>query len=306
MLGARGRWYIVAAAVLAAAFAAWVLYTTLISPQKEEARGGLRIVVTFTSFVEDVEALLCEGDEIFAMVPSGVDPHEYALTPQDAEKLRDSDLIVSTAHAPFESRIFELAAMGEIRAKILELPKIAGLRILENPLTGQPNYHGILLDPYNYATFIRSLSAMLSELRPACAAVYRERAAGILFRVDELVSRAPRMSATVVAVGPLAQYAVEWTGIRVKYLLIREHELPAVPEDLAAAERALATGEAVAVVIVEGAEDTPPGAKALELAEKYKRPVIRVPTELEPGSFLSKIAKAIEEVEKLRKALESG
>lgn len=304
--GVSDRRYIIAVAVVAAAVAAWVLYTTLYSMQRGEAREGLRIVVTFSSLVEDVKALLCEGDEVLALVPSGIDPHEYSLTPQDVEKLKSSDLIVSTAHAPFELRIHELVKSGEISARLLELSEVAGLIILENPATGQPNYHGILLDPRNYASFVRNLSGTLSNLRPTCAAVYSEKASAILSRLDELVSKAPRLNVAAVAVGPLAQYAVEWMGVRVKYLLVREHDLPAMPEDLAAAERALATGEAALVIVVKGAEDTPAGAKALELAEKYGKPVIYVPTELEPGSFLSKIAEVVEEAERLRAALGGG
>lgn len=306
MLGVRRKRYTVAAIAVAVAVAAWAIYAILVPQQEGEKREGLMIVVTFPSLLEDIEALLCKGDEVFAIAPSGVDPHDYMLTPQDVEKLKGSDVIISTAHAPFELRIHELVAEGEIGAKLIELPNVAGLRVLMNPTTGLPNYHGLILDPHNYVTFIKNLSTTFSKLRPACSAVYQEKATSVEKEVDRLMSRAPRLNATAVAVSPLVQYAVEWMGIRVKYLLIKEHDLPAVPEDIAAAERALATGEALVVVVVKGDEGTPLRVKAMELAQRYGRPVIYVPSMIEPGSTLSKIAEVINEAERVQQITSSS
>lgn len=282
------------AVAAAAAVAAWYVHGLLFVEPFESRGSGLRIAVTFYSLLDDVEMLACEGDEVFSISPAGIDPHEYQLAPQDVEALRDCNLVISTGHAPFEARIAELVARGELGAKLIVVPEITGLKILENPATGLPNYHMPIYDPYNYIIFLRNVSAVLAELRPQCAAIYREKARAIEANVSWLVDQAPHFSATSVALSPVVQYAVEWLGVRTRYLLVREHELPPFPDDIAAAERALATGEAQLVISVEGARDTPLGAKAEELARRYGKPIVYVSSPIEPGGFLHKIARVVE------------
>ena len=287
-------------AVLLVAAGVWLTYNTFLVGQSS-GKGGLRIAVTFPSLLEDVKALACEDDAVEAIAPAGVDPHEYQLTPQDLALLRESDLIVSTGHAPFEMRIAELVQKGEIKARLIEIPSIPGIKLLKNPATGQPNYHMPILDPSNYLVFIRNLTDTMIQLRPACAASYRERSAEIERRVNSLVAEAPRLNVTALAQSPVAQYYLEWLGVRVKYLLIREHDLPSTPEDVAAAEKALASGEVQLVVSVKGTEGTPLGSKAQELASRYQVPILYVPSPSEPGGVLLKIEEVVEDIKSMKK-----
>ncbi|MEM0376728.1 MAG: zinc ABC transporter substrate-binding protein [Thermofilum sp.] len=293
-------------AALVAAAVALSLLLYLASPPPREGVGGLRVAVTFPSLYEDVKALLCEGDTVVSIAPPGVDPHEYQLSPRDVELLKSSNLIVSTGHAPFEERIAEMVSRGELEGVLVVIPELPGLRIAKNPATGLPNLHMPIYDPENFRVFLKHLVEAMVKLRPGCAEVYRAREKAVEEEVARLMLQAPRLNTSAVALSPVVQYAVEWMGVRVKYLLIKEHDLPASPEDIAAVERALSRGEVALIVSVAGREDTPLGRKASELASKYGVPIIYVPSGDAPQSTLSKIKQAAEEVGKVAGRIGAG
>ncbi|HIP25359.1 MAG TPA: ABC transporter substrate-binding protein, partial [Archaeoglobus profundus] len=95
---------------------------------------GLTIIVTFPNLEEDIK-LVAPKDVIKSIVPVGVDPHTYQLTPDDIESLKRADVIISTAHTHFEMKIKKMVENGEIKAKLVEIPEIPGIKILKNPVT---------------------------------------------------------------------------------------------------------------------------------------------------------------------------
>ncbi|QOJ78484.1 metal ABC transporter substrate-binding protein [Infirmifilum lucidum] len=265
------------------------------SPQEKT---GVVVAVTFYSLKPDLDLLVCSGDSVFSVTPPGVDPHEYQLTPSGVDNLRRADIIISTAHAPFEVQIRDLVSRGEIRAILVEIPSIPGIKILNNPATGQPNYHWPLYDPENYKLYMTYVEAQLEKLRPACAKAYRQNLEKILSSVAAVESNTEKLDLCAVASSPTAQYAVEWAGVRVKYLLIKEHDLPATPEDIARIENSLKSGEC-RLVVIAGPTETPLAKKAIELASKYNVPYILVPHPTSPESTLNKILKVSQELTKL-------
>lgn len=251
-------------------------------------RKGLLIVVTFPSLEGDVEALACQGDVVESLVPPGIDPHTYSLRPSDMELLREADLIVSTGHTPVELRIRELVASGELKARLLDITELKGVRVYVNPVTGKPNYHSILYDPNNYIIFVETLSEILSDLRPSCAQHYNLTATSIVEGVLEAVKRVPRMDVTAVADNPIVQYAVEWAGIHIELVLVAEEGLPPTPALVEKARALLSTGNASLVVVVEGK----PGKASLTLAQmarEYGVKVLEVPSPIDPRPFYQKI-----------------
>ncbi len=247
---------------------------------------GLLIVVSFPSIADDVRKLVCRDDEVVSLAPPGVDPHEYQLTPQDVEMLKHANVIISTGHTPFEARIRQLVENREVEAKLIEIPRIPGMKILRNPVTGAPNYHMPIYDPHNYARFIEYLAQVLSSLRPECAAHYRNYAEAIVREIQQLIERAPKLNVTAVAANPMLQYAVNWLGIDVRYLIVREHGAQAIPSDVENAKKALGNIARIAIIMVP----MDPASKLLEnMAKERGVPLIRVEAPYTPGSVLSKI-----------------
>ncbi len=251
--------------------------------------GGLLVIVTFPSLVHDLELILAPDDEVLSLVPPGADPHDYQLTPYDMELLRRADLIVSTAHTSFEAEIRRLHDEGELEGALVEIPDVPGIKLLQNPATGQPNYHMPIYDPDNYISFVLYVRGLLVGLRPEKADYYRERSRAILAAINELVSNSPKLNARAAADMPVVQYAVCWLGVEITFLLVKEHGVPATPTDVLELEEAASEGLIELVVVSEPVEAS--ASECLEeIAEENGIPVLYVPSPLSPASILEKLS----------------
>ncbi len=260
---------------------------------------GLNVVVTFPNLKYDLK-LIAPNDTVVSITKPGVDPHNYQLTPKDVATLKRADVIISTAHTPFEIKIRELVESGEIKAELIEIPKIPGIRILKNPDTGLPNLHMPIYDPHNYEVFLRYVAKKLSQLNPN--GDYIERAEIVCKRVEEIVSNTKKLNAFAVADLPVVQYAVSWLNVTIRHLLIKEPGLPALPEDV----RAVENMKNVQLVVVTDTNST--ASQMLKsIAEERGIPVLVVPSPIEGGSILKKLKFISEEVNnlKFRKAKKS-
>ena len=284
------RTYLWALALVVVAALSIALLTTFRVPEEGMSeREGLTVVSTFTSLVPDIEQLTEPGDKVIGLTPEGVDPHEYQLTPRDVSLLRSASIIVSTGHAPFEARIRELAERGELKALLIEVPEVPGLVLKRNPVLGTPNYHMPIYDPENYKAFMRYLAVKMGELRPGEKERYLLKYREIAREIDEIARSTPRLNMTAVALTPLIQYAVEWTGIKVKYLLVKEHEAPLTPEDIARIERAAEKGLINLAVTLKLDKVAPASEKLKEIALKYSLKIIEVPSPLEKKTIIKKL-----------------
>ncbi len=266
---------------------------------------GLLVVVSFPNLADDLALLLCPEDQVVSIVPSGADPHDYQLTPGDVELLRRADLVVSTAHTPFETEIRRLHDEGEIGARLVEVPFIPGMRILANPATGQPNYHMPIYDPGNYRVFLLFLGHVLAGLRPERAQDYLLRASEAVRALDELVSSTPTLNVVAVADLPFAQYAVSWLGVEVRFLLVKEHGVPATPSDIKAIKEGMAKGQIRLAVVCEPTEMS--ASRELEdMARACGVPVLYVPSPVAPGSVLAKLAQVSERARAIKENMSAG
>lgn len=212
----------------------------------------LKIVVTFPFMVEDIKSMLCHGDEVFSITPPGLDPHEYQLTPRDVELLTKADLIISTAHTPFEAKIKELTLVKEIKAELIEVPSIPGLAFLKNPSTGIVNYHGMLFHGDNYVTFIRYVANALSNLRPQCSNIYNNKAEELIQSVKEISLSKPLRGFKAVVDSPVLQYLVVWLGAEVEHIVMVEHDVPIPPQDIDKVRETLQrSGENMVIILTE-------------------------------------------------------
>ncbi len=253
---------------------------------------GLRILVTFSNLLHDLKLLACPSDSVDYLAPPGLDPHEYELRPADIGKIREADLIVSTAHTPFEISIRGMVLRGEIKARLVEIPSIEGIRIYENPMTGQPNYHMPIYDPLNYLTFMRELRDILKELNPSCSKDYDSNYLALEGRVRRIMDEAQRMNMTALASAPTAQYALEWLGIKVRFLLMKEEGLPATLSELSEIYRAARNNE-IGIVVTLGDESTPANLKAVEVSEEFGIRKVSIPSPLDQSSIPEKLTEVV-------------
>ncbi len=255
----------------------------------------LYIVVTFYSLLPDVEQLILPTDIVEYIAPLGVDPHTYSLTPSDIEKLSKADIIISTAHTGFELKIRELKEQGVIHGELVEIPYIKGIRIKKNPVTSKPNLHMPIYDPYNYKVFIKKLVEVIVKHNPSYRDRYWRKGNETIRLIDELIKNTPHLNATAVAETPVLQYAVEWIGIRVKYLLVKEPGVSATPRDIENIIKAIENGS-INLVVVSAPVISKPGEYLLDYALKHNIPVLRVPTPTSPGSIIDKLGNVSRQV----------
>uniref|UniRef100_A0A7J3MXP7 ABC transporter substrate-binding protein n=1 Tax=Ignisphaera aggregans TaxID=334771 RepID=A0A7J3MXP7_9CREN len=261
-----------------------ILATSITVTGAVGTKDGVHVVVTFPFMLKDVENILCDGDTVYSLVPLGVDPHEYQITPQDFEILSKADLIISTAHTPFETNIKKLIGDGVLKAKLIEIPNIPGIKFLEHPLSGTINYHGLLMDINNYLTFIENVTNTLTFIRHDCSDVYRSK-------FEEIVSRArvagvKKLLKDRVAVidSPILQYLVNSLGAEVKHIVQIEHEVPITPKDIAKAEDVVKTygNKTIMVVLKESIAR----ASLNDIAYRYRVPFVELPNPLSYNSIL--------------------
>ncbi|MEM2014126.1 MAG: zinc ABC transporter substrate-binding protein [Desulfurococcaceae archaeon] len=245
------------------------------------------IVVTFYSLKEDVEQLLCGSGVVHSLVNPGVDPHEYQLSMEDIRILSLADLIISTGHTHFELRIKELVERGEIKAKYVDIVDDATVILRVNPVTGKPNYHMPIRDPYNYVIFVFKVAEALSEVDPSRASCYWSKAFTIAGSVLNTASMlAGRFRGLVVVDKPHVQYAVSWLGFNVTYILKYEEEAPLTPEHVYVLLELLNRGNVIAVFVTDP-PDAPESRVLQEEAQKRGIPVLRVPSAVTTGTYKS-------------------
>ncbi len=282
---------VLALAILLAVLVVLAVKDTIIPEEDHVGSGdenvsGASIIVTFPILIDDLERLICDNDRVKVLASTGVDPHTYQLTISDLELLKKADLIISTAHAPFEIKIRDIVSSK----KLIEIIKIPGVHVLPNPNTGKPNYHGVIYDPQNYRAFLEYLTERLAAINPTCKDYYVERLRDVEERLEALMTLRGKVKANAVASSPIAVYAVEWTGIHVELLLSPDPEASPTPSTIKKAEELLKSG-AYAVILVD--EDGKPlsslDKKLLDMAKEYKATIIRVPSLFSKGSIVEKL-----------------
>lgn len=252
---------------------------------------NVNIVVTFPYLLEDVKKIACENDNVKTLVPSGIDPHEYQLTPKDIEILSNADLVVSTAHTPFEIKIRELIETKTLKVKLIEVPDIDGVKFLEHPYTNEVNYHGLLMNFDNYVLFIKNLSSTLSSIRPDCSEIYENKAKNQINKVLNLSIQRPLDKHIAIIDSPTIHYLVTSLGAEVKHIIEVEHEVPITPESISRAEEIVKSfRNKTILIVVQGSKIE---SILHDLAQRYKVPIIVIPSLLTYNSTLDYVEHSV-------------
>ncbi|MEM4718240.1 MAG: zinc ABC transporter substrate-binding protein [Desulfurococcaceae archaeon] len=254
------------------------------------------VVITFNYIKPDVERLLC-GGRVIGIVPEGVDPHDYQLRVSDIELLRSARLIVSTGHTGFEISIKNLVKSGELSARLIDIVEdILGLRMLTIPNTGQLNYHMPINDPVNYIAFITYLYNILLEIDSSNKDCYIRKyidTMTVLYR-DVLIHR-NMVGFYAVADKPIAQYLLEWIGIRVLWILKPEEDYQPTPGDIDRV-RELVSNRDIDVVVLTKPGDSPETRFLREIANEYNIPIIWIENPASSSGIIESLIQLIKGV----------
>lgn len=237
------------------------------------------VVVSIAPLGEIVKEAFGDSVEVEVLVPMGVDPHEYQLTPEQVEKTRGAAVIVTTGgHLPAEKKLRELSESGEIRARVLWLDDYAryGFRFLDKGWMDGRNEHGTWMDPQNALAIARATAEALSVADPSGAREYMEAYERFKGKVEATVSaysevfrRLGNKSAVVEL--PAHQYVTEWMGVRSVAAIKPEEELPAEEVDAL-----LPIAEGADLIVYTSSSPAVLKEAALELSRRSGKPVADV------------------------------
>jgi ABC-type Zn uptake system ZnuABC Zn-binding protein ZnuA len=151
------------------------------SPEAEN-ESRLKVVTTIAplySFTKNIA-----GDSVILenLLPSGVGPHEYSLSPEDARKIADADILIKNGVGLEEWMNKLIGSVNEVRGdseKLLVVDTSKGVDIIDN----DPH---IWLSPRNAAIQVRNIEKALRKSDPGNEKLYAKNAADYISRLEEL------------------------------------------------------------------------------------------------------------------------
>jgi len=146
-------------------------------------------VLAIEPFLADITANVA-GDrvEVQSLIPSGVDPHSFELTPQDVAKLEKADVLVLNGGGleqflePVLSQKTATQLVIVASKGLTSRPVNSSDALAEN---GDPHYW---LNPVNVKQYVENIRAGLTFIDPNGAVAYAENARKYNQKLDELDS----------------------------------------------------------------------------------------------------------------------
>lgn len=247
---------------------ATLLFTLILLSPLTLAQEKPLVVTSISPIAEILKEAFGETVQVEYLIPPGVDPHQYQLTPEQIEELQRADVIVTISHLPSEEKIEELEQEGILKGKVLGIKDYQkhGFRYLpERWYNNKYNPHGIWLDPYNALAIAETVRDVLVEFYPSYSLLdsqfseFKAKLDGIILAYQKLGLKGKK----AVIELPSQQYALEWMGIVAVDSIKPEEEVPAKSVD-----DLLEIAKSVDVIIYS--EDSPEQLKnaALELSKR--------------------------------------
>ena len=256
-----------------------ILIIFLISPLSFTLAQEKPLVITsIAPIAEIVREAFGESVQVEYLVPPGVDPHQYQLTPEQIEKIQKADVIVTIGHLPVEEKIEELEKEGILKGKVLGIEDYQryGFRYLpERWYNNKYNPHGIWLDPYNALAIAEATKEAL-KTRYSGQNIFEAQYSLFKAKVETIILAYQKMNSSekqAIIELPSQQYALEWMGIEVIASIKPEEEIPAKSVD-----ELLEMVKTVDVIVYSA--DSPESLKnaVLELSRKTGVPTIGIST----------------------------
>jgi len=158
-------------------------YTALASLQPVDLTAGerLRVVATTSLLADVVSQVAGEAAEVTSLIPVGVDPHSFELTPQDLRRLSEAHVVFMNGFGLEGSLEEALRSAGGQAPRIFTSQGIEALAFeghteadatesgTEADQSGEQDPH-VWLDPGNVIIWVQNIEAALVALDPARAA----------------------------------------------------------------------------------------------------------------------------------------
>lgn len=226
---------------------------------------------------------------VFSIVPPGVEPHEFTLSPGIIDSVSSADLIIVDGHIEWENELLNVVAQrkGEPanNFSLNLLDYSSNMTILDMPsgsgMTGK-NYHGYWLLPENMEIIAKLVYSKLSKIDPAHSDYYYSNLRMFLDRISllkaELNNVRNKLSGKPVVLGFLEEDYIAYSmGLKVVAVLSAGENPNANPNALSLAYNIL-KNEGGIIMISDIAKQMPLYNSAVQLSDQTGVPLITVIT----------------------------
>ena len=236
---------------------------------------ALDVICTNPDFVPIVKEIGGEEVNVTSLLPPGSDPHSFALSKSDMDKLKASDLIILTNSELFS---FEKKIKAEYSNKILDFDDYSreGARLDDFP-GFRNNPHGYWLKIENSIAIAKAIEKRLSELDPKKSDYFDRNLELFEEKLKVLKKGSLDLNEkSCVAIIPGVAYVIENAGLKVGAILLGEGLGFASGKEYAEIQEKLASGEYSCIVVPESMKKSKAGEIAEQLSRDSGMPVIYV------------------------------
>lgn len=207
-----------------------------------EPRASPAVVVSVGPVQSLVAEVMAGAGTPALLIPPGASPHDYALKPSDAQRLRDAALVIWVGATLEPALVRVMAGLAPRRVvTLIDEPRLIrhGERrsgAVIRPLGGDSIDPHLWLDPRNAVTILQLTAEALAAADPAQAALYHRNAAAAAGRVRALDARMATMLAPVRA-RPYLVFHDAYQYLEVRYGLQNRGFVVPRPEHLSTGAR---------------------------------------------------------------------
>jgi ABC-type Zn uptake system ZnuABC Zn-binding protein ZnuA len=154
-----------------------------IEKELQAAPQELKILTTIAPLYSFTKNITGDIAIVENLLPSGVGPHEYSLSPEDVKRIAEADVLIKNGVNLEKWLDKAITAVGELdrpsSKKLVVVDTSKGLEIINN----DPH---IWLSPRNAVMQVKNIRDALMEADPDNAETYRENAADYIKRLEGL------------------------------------------------------------------------------------------------------------------------
>lgn len=143
----------------------------------------ISIVASFYVLGEFAQAVAGDKANVYVLVPTGVEPHEWEPSPHDIARITNADVLLYNG-AGFEGWIDKALKIIGRKTTVIEATSELDLISINEDSRGK-NPH-VWLDPTFAARIIEKISNTLSNINPSGAEYYRFNAINYIARLNNL------------------------------------------------------------------------------------------------------------------------
>ena len=217
------------------------------------------VATTFTILADITERIAGDRAVVESITQVGADIHQYEPTTGDLRRVAGADLLISNGLGVDDwlSRFFQSGAAHVVAAEGVEpLPIVSGEYV------GKPNPHA-WISPREGKTYVRNITAALTEMDPEGADEFARRAAeydaeldAILERAESSIASLPADYRSLVTCEGAFSYLARDVGLEEHFMWAVNTEAQGTPQQVAALIDAVGDQEIPAVFCESTVSDT--------------------------------------------------